>query len=191
MYDFRSIWVGYSVRAGLFYLYFPVRECDRMWCLACVYCRPSCAACISGYGGDVAVGYLVWGFFSGVIWSSCTSFYVIFELGTLFKLVYVIPTFCLSDNGGSGGLETTMVGPSSSQFIWLSKSFFVCYCPWFIGRIGKNLTKWRQTDGRTDRWMDVQTCFWKPHVGQSLLGLAKHWINLQRMIHPDDELLAL
>ena len=31
---------------------------------------------------------------SGVIWSSCSSF----ELGTLSKLVYVIPTFCLSDN---------------------------------------------------------------------------------------------
>ena len=31
---------------------------------------------------------------SGVIWSSCTSF----ELGTLSELVYVIPTFCLSDN---------------------------------------------------------------------------------------------
>ena len=30
---------------------------------------------------------------SGVIWSSCTSF----ELGTLSELVYVIPTFCLSD----------------------------------------------------------------------------------------------
>ena len=57
---FRSICVGYSVRAGLFYLYFPVRECDRMWCLAFVYCRPSCAACISGYGGDVAVRCLVW-----------------------------------------------------------------------------------------------------------------------------------
>ena len=85
---FRSICVGYSVRAGLFYLYFPVRECDRMWCLACVYCRPSCAACISGYGGDVAVGYLVWGFISGVNWSSCTSFYVIFELGWSQHFVY-------------------------------------------------------------------------------------------------------
>ena len=31
---------------------------------------------------------------SGVIWSSCSSF----ELGTLSKLVYVIPTFCLSDS---------------------------------------------------------------------------------------------
>ena len=44
-------------------------------------------------GGDVAIGYLVWGFISGVIWSSCASF----ELGTLSELVYVIPAFCLSD----------------------------------------------------------------------------------------------
>ena len=88
IYCFRSIWVGYSVRAGLFYLYFPVRECDRMWCLACVYCRASCVACISGSGGDVAIGYLVWGFISGVIWSSCTSFYVIFELGWSQHFVY-------------------------------------------------------------------------------------------------------
>ena len=32
--------------------------------------------------GDVAVGYLVWlvwGFVSGMIWSSCPSFFVIFE----------------------------------------------------------------------------------------------------------------
>ena len=62
MYCFRSIWVGYSVRDGLFYLYFPVRECDRVWCLACEYCRASCVGCISGSGGDVAIGYLVWGF---------------------------------------------------------------------------------------------------------------------------------
>ena len=51
--------MGYSVRAGLFYLYFLVCECDRLRCLACEYCRASCVGCLSGSGGDVAIGCLV------------------------------------------------------------------------------------------------------------------------------------